>query len=113
MSDSQPLYPAADIASGILMIHTTISVGGDSDTIAAITGSIAEAYYGVPEDVIRAAIEYLDGTQMEILYYFEERYPSKAVDETEEVSGTVFDVIRTSHAPGFPVGITGRNIRSR
>lgn len=48
--------------------------------IGAITGSIAEAYYGVPEDVICAAIEYLDSTQMEILYYFEERYPSKAVD---------------------------------
>lgn len=30
-------------------IRTAISVGGDSDTLAAITGAIAEAYYGVPE----------------------------------------------------------------
>ena len=28
-------------------IRTAVSVGGDSDTLAAITGSIAEAYYGV------------------------------------------------------------------
>jgi type I restriction enzyme M protein len=28
-----------------------ISVGGDSDTIAAIACSIAEAYYGVPENI--------------------------------------------------------------
>jgi ADP-ribosyl-[dinitrogen reductase] hydrolase len=33
-------------------IRTAISVGGDSDTLTAITGSIAEAYYGVPEDII-------------------------------------------------------------
>lgn len=32
-------------------IRTAISLGGDSDTLAAITGSIAEAYYGVPEEI--------------------------------------------------------------
>lgn len=32
-------------------IRTSISVGGDSDTIAAVCGSLAEAYYGVPEDL--------------------------------------------------------------
>jgi len=41
-------------------IRTAVSVGGDSDTIAAITGSIAEAYYGVPEDVKNRALTYLD-----------------------------------------------------
>lgn len=30
-------------------IKSAVSIGGDSDTIAAITGSIAEAFYGVPE----------------------------------------------------------------
>ena len=28
-----------------------MSLGGDSDTLAAITGSIAEAFYGVPEEL--------------------------------------------------------------
>lgn len=32
-------------------IRNAISLGGDSDTLAAITGSIAEAYYGVPEKI--------------------------------------------------------------
>lgn len=41
-------------------IRTAISLGGDSDTLAAITGSIAEAYYGVPEDIKDKAITYLD-----------------------------------------------------
>ena len=28
-----------------------MALGGDSDTLAAITGSIAEAFYGVPEEL--------------------------------------------------------------
>ena len=34
------------------VIRTTISLGGDTDTLAAIAGSIAEAYYGIPEKLI-------------------------------------------------------------
>lgn len=41
-------------------IRTAISLGGDSDTLATITGSIAEAYYGVPADLKEAALGYLD-----------------------------------------------------
>lgn len=41
-------------------IRNTISIGGDSDTLAAITGAIAEAYYGVPGWMKRKAISYLD-----------------------------------------------------
>lgn len=41
-------------------IQNAISVGGDSDTIAAITGSIAEAYYReIPESLRMFAIEKL------------------------------------------------------
>lgn len=41
-------------------IRTAISLGGDSDTIGAITGAVAEAYYGVPEDIKENALGYLD-----------------------------------------------------
>jgi ADP-ribosylglycohydrolase len=41
-------------------IRNAISLGGDSDTLAAITGSIAEATYGVPEWIREKALEYLD-----------------------------------------------------
>ncbi len=33
------------------VIRNAVSLGGDSDTIAAIAGSIAEAFYGVPEEL--------------------------------------------------------------
>ncbi len=41
-------------------IRNAVSVGGDSDTIAAITGGIAEAYYGIPEEIWEKAKTYLD-----------------------------------------------------
>ena len=41
-------------------IRNEISIGGDSDTIAAITGSIAQAYYGIDEKLIDKARKYLD-----------------------------------------------------
>jgi len=40
-------------------IRIAISVGGDSDTIAAITGAVAEAYYGIPGEIKERALEYL------------------------------------------------------
>ena len=47
-------------------IRTEILIGGDSDTIAAITGSIAEAYYGVPESLKDQVLLYLDNDLREI-----------------------------------------------
>lgn len=55
-------------------IRNAISIGGDSDTIAAITGSIAEAYYGIPDNIRYAAIRFLTPLQKDILDRFESRY---------------------------------------
>lgn len=41
-------------------IRNAVSIGGDSDTIAAITGSIAEAFYGVPKWMEREADKYIE-----------------------------------------------------
>lgn len=40
-------------------IRKAISIGGDSDTIAAITGSIAEAYYDIDNKLIKSVEKYL------------------------------------------------------
>ena len=37
--------------SPALFSRLVMALGGDSDTLAAITGSIAEAFYGVPEEL--------------------------------------------------------------
>ncbi len=40
-------------------IRCTVSIGGDTDTLAAISGAIAEAYYGRPVAFIPAALDKL------------------------------------------------------
>ncbi len=58
-------------------IRLAISLGGDSDTIGAITGSIAEAYYGVPTYMKEIAINYLDKQLYDIVKEFENYYLNK------------------------------------
>ena len=55
-------------------IRNAISIGGDSDTIAAITGGVAEAFYGIPEDIRAEAVEFLDPRLKEVLEEFEGRF---------------------------------------
>lgn len=42
------------------VVRLAVSMGGDSDTIAAMAGSIAEAFYGVPSDFEVVALSRLD-----------------------------------------------------
>ena len=48
-------------------IRNAISLGGDSDTLAAITGSIAEAAYGIPDLIRDKAYSYLDEPLKDVL----------------------------------------------
>lgn len=41
-------------------VRLAVSIGGDSDTIACMTGAIAEAYYGIPRDIREKGLEFLD-----------------------------------------------------
>ncbi|MDR2018864.1 MAG: ADP-ribosylglycohydrolase family protein [Syntrophobacterales bacterium] len=56
-------------------IRNAISIGGDSDTLAAITGGIAEAYYGVPIEICKHALTFLDERLLKILSNFGNTYP--------------------------------------
>lgn len=53
-------------------IRLAISIGGDSDTIAAITGSISEAFYGIPEELKEKALSYLPDDYKKIVESFYE-----------------------------------------
>lgn len=41
-------------------IRNAVSLGGDSDTLAAITGAVAQAYYGIPPFIAVQAYQRLD-----------------------------------------------------
>jgi ADP-ribosylglycohydrolase len=48
-------------------IRKAVSLGGDSDTIAAIAGSIAEGFYGVPDDIKHLAEALLDKRLLSVM----------------------------------------------
>ena len=55
-------------------IRNAVSIGGDSDTIACIAGSIAEALYGVPQAIRNQALSYLPEKFKVLMNRFEERF---------------------------------------
>lgn len=55
-------------------IHLAVSIGGDSDTIAAMAGSIAEAFYGIPEDIQEKAWGYLPLEMQDVITRFRKKY---------------------------------------
>lgn len=55
-------------------VRTAVSLGGDSDTLAAIAGGIAEAFWGVPSDMKERALLKLSDELKKLLLEFEEKY---------------------------------------
>ena len=51
-------------------IRKAIIYGGDSDTIGAITGSLAEAYYDIPDAIKEAAMGYLPSDMRNVVEQF-------------------------------------------
>ena len=55
------------------VIRLAVSLGGDSDTLACIAGSMAEAFYGVPEELKREARERLSDDLRGVLDRFDRK----------------------------------------
>lgn len=53
------------------VIRTTVSLGGDCDTLAAIAGSIAEGFYGVLEKLKKECVNRLPEDLWEIVERFQ------------------------------------------
>lgn len=55
-------------------IRKAIYIGGDSDTLACINGSIAEAFYGIPDFIIKEVVERLDEDLLLVVENFREKF---------------------------------------
>ena len=55
-------------------VRNAISIGGDSDTIGCIAGSIAEALFGIPESIREKGIGYLPKELRYVVEKFEQKY---------------------------------------
>lgn len=58
-------------------IRNAISLGGDADTLAAITGSIASAYYGVPNRYALKIGAFMTDDLYQSVINFQMKYPTK------------------------------------
>lgn len=55
------------------VIRTAVSLGGDCDTLTCIAGSMAEAFYGVPDEMKTECRKRLYPDMLEVLDRFDER----------------------------------------
>lgn len=55
------------------VIRLAISLGGDADTIGAIAGSIAEAYYGIPNEFIKKCNKIIPKEMIKVINQFKEK----------------------------------------
>lgn len=64
-------------------IRNAVSLGGDSDTLAAIAGSIAEAAFGIPNDIVSEATGRLDRRLGRIVKRFSWLYVDRPFDSVQ------------------------------
>ena len=55
-------------------VRNAISLGGDADTMACIAGAVAEAYFGIPEEIERQALSYLNQELRQVVDEFRSRF---------------------------------------
>ena len=55
-------------------IRNAVSLGGDADTLACIAGGIAEILYGIPQDMAKKTLGYLDAELGRTVRKFRKRY---------------------------------------
>lgn len=80
-------------------IRNAISIGGDSDTLAAITGSIAEAFYGIDLDLQGKGLYSLSDDLRRIVFNFNTRIaPILAVHRFRSLSNIDKKVLRALNA---------------
>lgn len=60
-------------------LRTIISIGGDCDTTAAISCAIAEAYYGIPDEIAEAVMAFIPKDMKEIICQFDRKIQSSSI----------------------------------
>jgi ADP-ribosylglycohydrolase len=56
-------------------IRNAISIGGDSDTIAAMTGALASEHYGIPKTITNQISHHLDSLLLQYINQFINEFP--------------------------------------
>ena len=70
-------------------IRNAVSLGGDTDTLACITGGIAEALYGLPPDIAAQARGYLDHRLLSVIDRFYQTIDRDAREPQRDDRGAI------------------------
>lgn len=80
-------------------VRIAVSLGGDSDTLACITGGIAEAYYQhIPDTILRQAAEKLPAEFLKVIDYFKQGSFYLQMSP-REFMGKVDDIVERRYTP--------------
>ncbi len=82
-------------------IRRAVSLGADADTLGAIVGSIAEAIWGIPEDIRTTALSYIDSRMRKVLSKWKSCDKIKLIDINTFVEKYI-DYFLTKFAPDSP-----------
>lgn len=82
------------------VVRNAVSLGGDTDTLAAIAGAMAEAMYGMPVEILVTGKDYLPDDMIEILGRFDKAI-GRSVDRTNPYENNKYikmaaDMVRKS-----------------
>ncbi|MBR4461236.1 MAG: ADP-ribosylglycohydrolase family protein [Erysipelotrichaceae bacterium] len=68
------------------VVRNAVSLGGDTDTLGAIAGAMAEAYYGIPEDIINEGKNFLPEEMLSVLMKIDTAKPAtKKAEQIQKV----------------------------
>ena len=79
----QAIYCFLESDSFTDAIRKSLSIGGDSDTIACICGSLSESYYGIDEKLIDEAKSYLPEYMLKVINDFYKKNKIKVKKESK------------------------------
>lgn len=81
------------------VIRTAVSLGGDCDTLTCIAGGMAEAFYGIPVNMMVETCDRLGDDMIEVLQAFDAiRYGDSSDDPDIEGNSIIFSAIKEFRA---------------
>ena len=83
-------------------IRLGISLGGDSDTIGAITGGIAAAYYGVPDSIMEDVKRFIPFEFIDIVEKFE-----NSMNTEKRISADIINTLKENEIFVFGSNLDG------
>lgn len=86
------------------VIRTAVSLGGDCDTLTCIAGSMAEAFYGVPDNLMKECRKRLPEDLATVLEIFEEKrkerltkFHDSSLDGNEIITRAIAEYYKNSN----------------